>query len=410
MADIAASIIKAKNSVLGPDVLDAVVEIMTKVNDEATGIVNKKGVPNGYAALGSDGKVPAAQLPPASAGTGIGDMTKTIYDLNNDGIVDNAEKVNGLTVLTAVPAGAAFTDTVTTINGKTGIIQKEDIIALGIQAAIAFTPENTANKGQINGYAGLGSDGKVPAAQLPAAAEGHTHANKSILDKITAGTATTYDLDAFVTDADLVNLGAGDMLKSTYDTTGNGIVDNAEKVNYKTVETSVPAGAVFTDTVTSINGKTGIIQKSDITALGIPAQDNDTIYSHPAYTPHESGLYKITTDVTGHVSATTPVAKADIIALGITEGGVTAADLALLEYSKFSSYGTNIDANGLYVNNEWKRPDGTTYCKSTLIGTTPTYNQITVDYYNAAGTTIINTITWNLNYDSNKFVYQKVVI
>jgi hypothetical protein len=39
------------------------------------------------------------------------------------------------------------------------------------------------------------------------------------------------------------------MLKSVYDTNANGIVDNAEKVNNLTVETAVPAGAVFTDTV-----------------------------------------------------------------------------------------------------------------------------------------------------------------
>ena len=43
--------------------------------------------------------------------------------------------------------------------------------------------------------------------------------------------------------------GSGDMLKSVYDTNDNGVVDNAEKVNGKTVESDVPANAVFTDTV-----------------------------------------------------------------------------------------------------------------------------------------------------------------
>ena len=46
-----------------------------------------------------------------------------------------------------------------------------------------------------------------------------------------------------------VTVGAGDMLKATYDTNNNGIVDNAEKVNGKTVDETVPPGAVFTDTV-----------------------------------------------------------------------------------------------------------------------------------------------------------------
>ncbi len=43
--------------------------------------------------------------------------------------------------------------------------------------------------------------------------------------------------------------GSGDMLKSTYDTDGDGIVDNSAKVNNLTVETAVPSGAVFTDTI-----------------------------------------------------------------------------------------------------------------------------------------------------------------
>lgn len=44
-------------------------------------------------------------------GEGSGDMSKSVYDTNNDGIVDNAEKVNGHTVKTNVPENAQFTDT-----------------------------------------------------------------------------------------------------------------------------------------------------------------------------------------------------------------------------------------------------------------------------------------------------------
>ena len=46
----------------------------------------------------------------------------------------NADTVGGFTVGTNVPAGAKFTDTITTINGKTGAIAKDDIVALGILA------------------------------------------------------------------------------------------------------------------------------------------------------------------------------------------------------------------------------------------------------------------------------------
>lgn len=40
-------------------------------------------------------------------------------------------------------------------------------------------------------------------------------------------------------------------------------------------------------------------------------------YVHPAYTAKTSGLYKITVDATGHVSAVTAVTKDDITGLGI---------------------------------------------------------------------------------------------
>ena len=45
---------------------------------------------------------------------GGGDMLKAVYDANNNGRVDDADKVNGLTVESAVPANAKFTDTVYT--------------------------------------------------------------------------------------------------------------------------------------------------------------------------------------------------------------------------------------------------------------------------------------------------------
>lgn len=44
-------------------------------------------------------------------GYGSGDMLKSVYDTDNDGIVDNAEKVNNHTVGCDVPSDAVFTDT-----------------------------------------------------------------------------------------------------------------------------------------------------------------------------------------------------------------------------------------------------------------------------------------------------------
>ena len=41
-----------------------------------------------------------------------GDMSTSVYDINGDGIVDNAEQVNGHNVYKDVPADAVFTDTI----------------------------------------------------------------------------------------------------------------------------------------------------------------------------------------------------------------------------------------------------------------------------------------------------------
>lgn len=46
-------------------------------------------------------------------------MRKLIYDQDNDGVVDNADAVNGHTVYSDVPANAVFTDT--TLTAGTGI-------------------------------------------------------------------------------------------------------------------------------------------------------------------------------------------------------------------------------------------------------------------------------------------------
>ena len=46
-------------------------------------------------------------------------------------------------------------------------------------------------------------------------------------------------------------------------------------------------------------------------------------YVHPNYTAQDNGLYKITVDATGHVSAVTAVAKGDITALGIPSTNTT---------------------------------------------------------------------------------------
>lgn len=91
----------------------------------------------------------------------------------------------------------------------------------------------------------------------------------------------------------------------------NGVAPlNSEKQVDKTYlppyPTSLPANGGNADTV---GGHT--VEKD------VPADADFTKYVHPSHSPASSGLYKITVDNLGHVSAVTPATKEDIITLGI---------------------------------------------------------------------------------------------
>lgn len=82
---------------------------------------------------------------------------------------------------------------------------------------------------------------------------------------------------------------------------------------------------------------------------GIDAGAN--AYTHPSYTAKPSGLYKITVDAMGHVSAATAVTKADITALGIpaqdtTYSAATASADGLMPSGMFSALNVSASQNG----------------------------------------------------------------
>lgn len=82
----------------------------------------------------------------------------------------------------------------------------------------------------------------------------------------------------------------------------------------KTVVSSLPfADTTYAEATSTIAGLMSASDKSKLD--GIEAGAN--AYTHPTYTAKSSGLYKVTVDSKGHVSATTAVTKSDITALGI---------------------------------------------------------------------------------------------
>lgn len=106
----------------------------------------------------------------------------------------------------------------------------------------------------------------------PALAKYLPLAGGTMTGKLKLSGAPTEDMDAATkkyVDDSVADKGGGDMLKSVYDTNDNGIVDNAEKVGGHTVETDVPANAVFTDTTyeNATDSAPGLMSAADYTKL-----------------------------------------------------------------------------------------------------------------------------------------------
>lgn len=98
---------------------------------------------------------------------------------------------------------------------------------------------------------------------------------------------------------------------------------------------------------------------------GIAAGANK--YIHPAYTARAAGLYKVTVDSSGHVSAVTAVTKADVTALGIpaqdtntTYGSMTAATSSAAGVTGLvPAPGAGKQASFLRGDGTWQTPSNT---------------------------------------------------
>lgn len=130
--------------------------------------------------------------------------------------------------------------------------------------------------------------------------------------------------------------------------------------------------------VAASNAK-GLMAAADKTKLDSVAA-NANAYVHPSYTVHSQGLYKVANDATGHVSAASAVAKADITALGIPAQdttyvpATTAANglMSAADKAKLNGVATNANNYSLPAATSSSiggvKPDGTT-CTVTADGT-----------------------------------------
>ena len=141
-------------------------------------------------------------------GSGTGDMLQSVYDSNNDGVVDNADnaaRVNNLTVETAVPSGAVFTDdqdaTEVSLSGYVKPASGGAILANDdIQTAIGKLEKDLENATAVGGDPNVQVDWNVT----------DTGSDAFILNKPTLGTAAGLDVGTAANN--VVQLDASGML------------------------------------------------------------------------------------------------------------------------------------------------------------------------------------------------------
>lgn len=96
----------------------------------------------------------------------------------------------------------------------------------------------------------------------------------------------------------------------------------------------------FADTIADASTSSSGLMTSTMVSKLNGIANGANAYSHPGYTARSSGLYKITVDGTGHVSAVSAVTKSDITGLGIP-GSDTNTDTKMSQSAVTSSDYTN---------------------------------------------------------------------
>lgn len=265
-----------------------------------------------------------------------GAIAQTTTNKNAIATLNGADTVNGSVAKKIKDAIGALDapDTAVTNNFVTAVSETDGKIKVsravptiadvsGLTTALKNKIE-TSQLGVASGVATLGTDGKVLTSQLP-----------SYVDDV---------IEGYKSGADFYEDSAHTAAKKITGESGKIYVDLHTNVTYRwsgTAYVEISASLALGETAsTAYRGDRGAIAythsqaahaRTDATATAasttngkIKINGSDvTVYTHPAYTAKTSGLYKITVDATGHVSAVAAVEKADITALGIPGTGYT---------------------------------------------------------------------------------------
>lgn len=246
------------------------------------------------------------------------------------------------------------------------LITKIKTVYSEVVAALGFIPENSANRAQPNGYAGLDSGGKVPAAQLPLASASTTGALSS------TDWATFNAKQAALSGAGIVKSTNGTISYLTdnsanWDTAYNRSLTSATVTGTttKTLTLNQQGGTnitaswsdLNTDAVTSVFGRTGAVvategdysltQLSDVN-LASPAngqllQNNGTQWVN--WTPNYLTANQVVTlsgDVTGSGSTAITATLSNTTVTAGTYGSATQASQITIDAKGRATSATNV--------------------------------------------------------------------
>ena len=272
------------------------------------------------------------------------------YDINSNTRIklnaknaDTANKLtNSRTILTNLgsTSSASFNGTANITPGITGTLSVAHGGTGATTAADARNNLGAAASNHSHNVVTTSANGLMSAADkskldgIAANANKYTHpsytAKSSGLYKITVDSLGHISTTTAVTKADITALGIpGSDTNTTYSAFkgatssaggGAGLVpapaagaSNRYLRSDGTWQVPPDTNTTYGLVTTSVNGLMSASDKKKLDGIASGANK----YTHPSYTARDSGLYKITVDSSGHISAVTAVTKSDITALGI---------------------------------------------------------------------------------------------
>lgn len=257
---------------------------------------SEMGVASGVATLGSDGKLTSAQLPAFKSvnGTSVVGSGNITIDLTLYKVVEELPKsgIDSTKIYLVKSSNSGESDIYTEymyVNSKWEKLgeHKSDV---DLTPYVKFTDVATSSKAGA-----MSSTDKAKLDGIAPGANNYTHPTSSGNKHIPAGGSS------------------GQILRWASDGTATWGNDNNTTYSAFKGATSSAAGGSGLVPAPAQGDNSSKYLKAD----GTWATPPNTVYTHPSYTSRSSGLYKITVDSTGHVSAATAVSKSDITALGI---------------------------------------------------------------------------------------------